>query len=79
MIVPSGSYNGSATELKKNREYCVIPLNTAPPFSSNLEGLVTTDDYPNLDLEEVSFKTFNIHTVATHQWTTSTYDEPKVT
>ena len=74
VIVPSGSYSGSATQLKKNREYCVIPLNTAPPFSSNLDGLVTTDDYPNLDLEEMSFKTLSFNSLAAHQWSIATYD-----
>lgn len=73
VIVPSSSYGGSTTELKKNREYCVIPLNTAPPFSSYTEGLQTTDTFPNLELKELAFKKLTYNSIGDHIWTNSTY------
>ena len=62
IIVPSTNYSQSNTELRKNREYCVIPLNTAPPFSSYTDGLVTTDDYPHVEFKELSFKKLEYNT-----------------
>jgi len=73
VIVPSGSYGGSTTELKKNREYCVIPLNTAPPFSSYSEGLQTTDTFPNLELKELAFKKLSYNSIGDHRWTSSSF------
>ena len=72
VIVPSGSYNGNQTELKKNREYCVIPLNTAPPFSSYSDGLQTSALFPNLDLKELAFKKLSYNPPADYRWTNST-------
>ncbi len=69
VIVPSGSYSGSVTELRKNREYCVIPLNTAPPFGSYTEGLLTTDGFPNLEVKELSFKKLSYNTKSDFKFT----------
>ena len=62
IIVPNTNYSSSVAELRKNREYCVIPLNTAPPFSSYTDGLVTTDDYPHVEFKELSFKKLEYNT-----------------
>lgn len=62
IIVPHTNYSSSTTELRKNREYCVIPLNTAPPFGSYAEGLQTTDSFPNLEVKELAFKEFSYET-----------------
>ena len=61
VIVPDTSYSGSASELRKNREYCVIPLNTAPPFASTDDGLATTSTYPNLMVSDLEFETLEVH------------------
>ncbi|MDB4576093.1 hypothetical protein N9091_00080 [bacterium] len=60
VVVPSGSYGGDLAELRKNREYCVIPLNTAPPFASTNNGLATTSTYPNLMVSELEFSTIDV-------------------
>jgi hypothetical protein len=38
-----------------NKEYCVLPLNTAPPFSGTADGLSTTASNPNIKFNGVSF------------------------
>ena len=40
----------------KNREYCVIPLNTAPPWTSTSEGLATPSANPDLIAEDLIFR-----------------------
>ncbi len=61
VIVPDTSYSGINSELRKNREYCVIPLNTAPPFASTDDGLATTSTYPNLMVSDLEFETLEVH------------------
>ena len=61
VVVPDTSYSGNTTELRKNREYCVIPLNTAPPFASTDDGLATTSTYPNLMVSDLEFETLEVH------------------
>lgn len=51
VLVPDG-YSG---EKYLNREYCVIPLNTAPPFGSTDAGLETPGGFPNLMVKTFSF------------------------
>ena len=60
VVVPSDSYGGDLAELRKNREYCVIPLNTAPPFASTNNGLETTSTYLNLMVSELEFSTIDV-------------------
>jgi hypothetical protein len=43
-----------------NKEYCVIPLNTAPPFEGSDAGLVTTASNPNLIVRNFKFGTLEI-------------------
>ena len=45
-----------------NKEYCVIPLNTAPPFISTVSGLQTPSSNPSLIAKELSFKQLQIST-----------------
>ena len=40
----------------KNREYCIIPLNTAPPWTSTSEGLATPSGNPDLITEGLIFR-----------------------
>ena len=53
VLVPDGY---GAPERNKNREYCVIPLNTAPPFESTDLGLATPSGHPNLIVEHLVYK-----------------------
>jgi len=56
VLVPDTSYNSVSAELRKNREYCIIPLNTAPPFASTLNGLATTATFDNLMVSGLEFE-----------------------
>jgi hypothetical protein len=38
-----------------NKEFCVIPLNTAPPFAGTDVGLITTPEYKNLTAVDLAF------------------------
>jgi len=38
-----------------NKEYCILPLNTAPPFAGTTAGLATTSAFPNIKFEGVKF------------------------
>lgn len=51
VVVPDGYTLGKYL----NREYCVVPLNTAPPFGSTNTGLETPAGYPNLMVKELVF------------------------
>ena len=51
VVVPDGYTLGKYL----NREYCVVPLNTAPPFGSTNTGLETPGGYPNLMVKELVF------------------------
>lgn len=39
----------------QNKEYCVIPLNTAPPFEGTAEGLVSKLSNPSLIAKNFKF------------------------
>jgi len=43
-----------------NKEYCVIPLNTAPPFEGTTEGLTTPASNANLSVQGLTFGTLDI-------------------
>lgn len=62
VIVPDTSYGGDVNELRKNREYCVLPLNTAPPFASTDTGLYTPTTHKGLKVEHavLEFKELEI-------------------
>lgn len=55
---------GSASDIRRNREYCIIPLNTAPPFVSSGKGLATVNDYPNFIAKEIIYKKLSLDTLA---------------
>ena len=40
----------------ENREFCVLPLNTAPPFEGTATGLKTTASYPDLKTNTLAFR-----------------------
>jgi len=39
-----------------NKEFCVLPLNTAPPFEGTATGLKTTASYPDLKTNTLAFR-----------------------
>ena len=57
VLVPDGY---GAPGRNKNREYCVIPLNTAPPFESTDLGLATPAGHKNLMTEKLVYKTLSV-------------------
>ncbi len=46
----------------ENKEYCVIPLNTAPPWTGTSDGLATPTAFPNLIVKELKFKDLQLNT-----------------
>lgn len=48
---------------KQNKEYCVTPLNTAPPWAGTNEGLETTNSFPNIVAKEFRFTDLNFEDV----------------
>ena len=44
-----------------NKEFCVIPLNTAPPFEGTDVGLKTPPSYRDLTVTGLTFNTLKIH------------------
>lgn len=60
VLVPNG-YSGNKYI---NREYCVIPLNTAPPFGSTESGLITTTAFKNLIAREIAFDNMHLQVPA---------------
>lgn len=67
VVVPAAGQ--TYTELRKNKEFCVIPLNTAPPFGSYTDGLLTTDSFPNLEVKELVFKQLSYNTKSDFKFT----------
>lgn len=65
--IPAGTtivgipFSGSGVDPYLNREYCIIPLNTAPPFGSTEVGLITTNAYKNLIAREIAFDNLSIN------------------
>jgi hypothetical protein len=53
VVVPQTYGTGDAKYL--NREYCVIPLNTAPPFGSTEVGMITPNLFKNLIARDIAF------------------------
>lgn len=43
-----------------NREYCIIPLNTAPPFGSTAFGLETPTAFPSLFTRSIGFRQLSL-------------------
>lgn len=39
-----------------NKEFCVLPLNTAPPFLGTDTGLATSETYPDLEVNKLVFR-----------------------
>ena len=49
-----------------DRESCILPLNTAPPFTGTDTGLRTTSTYSNLRTSNLSFKNFTFYINSTN-------------
>ena len=45
-----------------NKEFCVIPLNTAPPFEGTAVGLKTPSSFRDLTVAGLTFNSLKIHT-----------------
>jgi len=52
---------------KLNKEYCVTPLNTAPPWAGTNEGLETTDSNPSIVAKELRFTDLSLLDTPTNQ------------
>ena len=48
-----------------SKEFCVLPLNTAPPFFSTSTGLSTSLNFPNLDVNDLAFKGLELKSMPT--------------
>lgn len=51
------------------KEFCVLPLNTAPPFTGTNTGLKTTGSYPNIDVPQLSFENLSFDSLVTTEIT----------
>jgi hypothetical protein len=53
VFIEEAVYNSISGD--KNREFCILPLNTAPPFAGTADGLATTPTYPNIKFNGLQF------------------------
>ena len=60
VLTKDTAFANVTAEKEKNREYCIIPLNTAPPFESTDEGLATPANKRNLILKKLVFDEIEI-------------------
>ncbi len=60
VLTKNDAFAGVTAELEKNREYCIIPLNTAPPFESTDQGLATPANKRNLVIKKLVFDEIEI-------------------
>lgn len=51
----------------ENREFCIIPLNTAPPFVGTSEGLKTTSVNPKLKTNDIAFEQLELKDIVTEE------------
>ena len=69
VFVPATAGPNSDGWGKQNKEYCVTPLNTAPPWAGTDEGLETTDSFSNIIAKELRFAKMTFEGVPTNQIT----------
>ena len=69
VFVEEAYYDGT------NKEFCIIPLNTAPPFAGTQAGLTTTANEPNLRANTIAFNEINIKGATSAETTDSTFSE----
>ena len=55
----------TAPDNLRDYEICTISLNTAPPFEGTETGLSTTDQFPELEVNELIFENLSIKTAPT--------------
>lgn len=55
-----------------NKEFCVLPLNTAPPFEGTNTGLKTTASFPDLSTQKLTFRDIEIKGATVNSLTTQT-------
>ena len=65
VFVPSTAGPNSDGWGKQNKEYCVAPLNTAPPWAATDDGLATPSSAPNIVAKELRFTKLSFNTVPT--------------
>ena len=69
VFIENDYYDGS------NKEFCIIPLNTAPPFAGTAEGLETSTNEPNLRANTIAFNEMNIKGLTASETTDSTFSQ----
>ena len=67
VFVPATAGPDSDGWAKQNKEYCVTPLNTAPPWAGTTEGLETTDSNPSIVAKQLKFTDLTFLDVPTNQ------------
>ena len=60
IFIKQADYATTTASNGVNKEYCVIPLNTAPPFEGTDEGLKTPDSTPNLTVVGLTFAELDV-------------------
>lgn len=58
-----------------NLEFCVLPLNTAPPFAGTQEGLATITNYPNIEFNDMAFTELKVNNTTATTNTNMAYSE----
>lgn len=64
VFIEEAVYNSISGD--KNREYCILPLNTAPPFAGTDDGLATTTTYPNIKFNGLQFAHLSLNNTTTN-------------
>lgn len=59
----------------KNREYCILPLNTAPPFSGTADGLATPPASPNIKFNGLQFTNLYLNNTTSASNSDTAYTE----
>lgn len=64
VFIEEAVYNAISGD--KNREFCILPLNTAPPFAGTADGLATTTSYPNIKFNGLQFAHLSLNNTTTN-------------
>jgi hypothetical protein len=65
VFVPSTAGPNSDGWGKQNKEYCIAPLNTAPPWAATDDGLASPSSAPNIVAKELRFTKLSFNNVPT--------------
>lgn len=67
-------YTITISPTTENREYCVLPLNTAPPFTGTETGLKTVDGLEILSCNILNFENLTLKETTSEEITNSEFD-----